>query len=643
MDEDINLIDGGEDLDSTNAIASNGGLQIEGGDGNDRINGSDGNDIINSNDGDDTIDSGAGDDTINGGRGNDILNGGAGTDVLALFDLNRGDENIGFVGSANNFTFFVDGVDEGTFLNIELVQFDNGEVVSTEDLDFTDAIASGNGEVGDDTLTGQAGVLTSFNLRDVTSPIEGGIVADVSVDLDYADEINSGSLIDITSVGNYIEDFFADYPVETGLYEVLNRDLTEGLLNDSELGLSGVLDSLSVNLDVAPKIIPFQFDSNITQTDNGEISDVVSFELPNVTSSIYGGIVADVGVEFDYADGVDPSAFRDVIPIGNYIEDFLADYSVRSLVFYESINRDLTDELFNNSEFGLSEVLDSLSVNLDIAPNLIPFEYESTTTQTSDGEISDVVTFELEDVASAIDGANIIDVSVEFDYADGVGSSDFKDVVPISSYIEDFIANYSVEAPNYIADFLLNFVVEPGFYEILNRELTEGLLNNTEFGLSEVLDSISVNLDVEPKIIPFEFDSTITQANDGEINDVVSFELENVTSPIVGANVANISVELDYIDGIDPTGFKDVIPLSDYIEDYLTNYSDPNDSLEVANNNLGNALLTDSNLGLSEVLDSLTITFAPSPGVIPFPSENIVTLTPDETTIFGGSDPTTIV
>ena len=316
---------------------------------------------------------------------------------------------------------------------------------------------------------------------------------------------------------------------------------------------------------------------------------------------------------------------------------------MRSLVFYESINRDLTDELFNNSEFGLSEVLDSLSVNLDIAPNLIPFEYESTTTQTSDGEISDVVTFELEDVASAIDGANIIDVSVEFDYADGVGSSDFKDVVPISSYIEDFIANYSVEAPNYIADFLLNFVVEPGFYEILNRELTEGLLNNTEFGLSEVLDSISVNLDVEPKIIPFEFDSTITQANDGEINDVVSFELENVTSPIVGANVANISVELDYIDGIDPTGFKDVIPLSDYIEDYLTNYSDPNDSLEVANNNLGNALLTDSNLGLSEVLDSLTITFAPSPGVIPFSSENIVTLTPDETTIFGGSDPTTIV
>ena len=134
-----------EDLDLTDETASSKGLQIEGSDGNDRINGSDGNDIINSGNGDDTINSGAGDDTINGGRGLDILDGGTGTDVLALFDLNRGDENIGFVGEANNFTFLVDGVDEGTFLNIELVQFDNGEVVSTEDLDFTDAIASSGG------------------------------------------------------------------------------------------------------------------------------------------------------------------------------------------------------------------------------------------------------------------------------------------------------------------------------------------------------------------------------------------------------------------------------------------------------------------------------------------------------------------
>ena len=164
------------------------------------------------------------------------------------------------------------------------------------------------------------------------------------------------------------------------------------------------------------------------------------------------------------------------------------------------------------------------------------------------------------------------------------------------------------------------------------------LFNNSELGLSGVLDSISVNLDVEPKIIPFEYESTTIQTDSGEINDVVTFKLEDVTSAIDRANVADVGVQLDYIDGIDPSGFKDVIPVGDFVEDYLTNYSNSNDSLEVVNDNLGNALLTDSNLGLSEVLDSLTITFAPSPGVIPFPSQSTVTLTPDETTIFGESD-----
>ena len=370
-------------------------LQIEGSDGNDRINGTDGNDIINSNNGDDTINSGAGDDTINGGRGNDILDGGAGTDVLALFDLNRGDENIGFVGSGNNFTFFVDGANEGTFLDIELVQFDNGEVVSTEDLDFTDAIASsdlifGNdgddlleGGVGNDTLTGQVGVLTSFNLEDVTSPIDGGIVADVGVNLDYADGIDASDLKDITPIGNYIEDFLADYPVEAGLYEVLNRDLTEGLLDNSELGLSEVLDSISVNLDVEPKIIPFQFDTTITRTDSGEINDVVSFELKDVISPIVDASVADIGVELDYVDGIDSSGFKDVIPLGDYVEDYLTNYS-NTNDSIEVVNNNLGNALLSDTNLGLCEVLDSLTITIAPSPGVIPFPSQNIVTLTPD-------------------------------------------------------------------------------------------------------------------------------------------------------------------------------------------------------------------------------------------------------------------
>ncbi len=221
--------------------------------------------------------------------------------------------------------------------------------------------------------------------------------------------------------------------------------------------------------------------------------------------------------------------------------------------------------------------------------------------------------FNLKNVTSSIDGGIVTDVNVHLDYAEGIDPTALAGVIPIGNFIEDFLANYSVEA---------------GFYEVLNRDLTEGLLNNSELGLSRMLNSLSVNLDVEPKIIPFQFDSTNTRTPNGKLNDIISFNLEDVTSPIDGGIVTDVNVHLDYVEGIDPTAFKDVIPIGNFIEDYLRNYSNYHDSFEVANNNLGTALLTNYKLKLSEVLDSLTVTLDISLSVIPFQFENTVTLTP---------------
>ena len=75
-----------------------------------------------------------GNDTLNGGRGNDFVDGGEGTDVLS-FDSGLSD-SLEFSGSASEFNVFVDGVDEGTFINIESVEFTNGDAIATQDLDF---------------------------------------------------------------------------------------------------------------------------------------------------------------------------------------------------------------------------------------------------------------------------------------------------------------------------------------------------------------------------------------------------------------------------------------------------------------------------------------------------------------------------
>jgi len=215
------------DLDFSDVGSSILGLQIEGGANDDRISGSDGNDIINSGDGDDTISSGAGDDTLNGGRGIDILGGGAGTDVLAL-DFNPGGD-ITYTGFADNFSISVDGANEGTFISIESIEFANGDVVSTEDLDFTNAIFSQglqiegsdgndiinggalndmingnggddtlNGGRGDDTLDGGAGTDTlAFDFNPGGDITYTGSASEFNV---FVDGVNEGTFINIESV-----------------------------------------------------------------------------------------------------------------------------------------------------------------------------------------------------------------------------------------------------------------------------------------------------------------------------------------------------------------------------------------------------------------------------------------------------------
>ncbi|MDZ7950504.1 hypothetical protein [Nostoc sp. DedQUE09] len=238
-------------------------------------------------------------------------------------------------------------------------------------------------------------------------------------------------------------------------------------------------------------------------------SNLVSFKLEDIRLQVENNEVADVTVNLDYIDGLNPSELKSIVPIANNIKDYLTNYLNNPNDLFEVINRNLTKELLTDDNLGLSEVLNSLSLNLDVAPAIIPFQFDSTNTRTPNGNINDIISFRLEDITSPIDGGIVADVTVNLDYVDGIDSSVFKDVIPIGNYIKDFLANYPVEA---------------GLYEVLNRDLTQGLLNDSNIGLSGVLDSLSVNLAVSLKIIPFQFDTTITRTANSDINDIVSFQ-----------------------------------------------------------------------------------------------------------------------
>ncbi|MBD2777117.1 hypothetical protein [Iningainema tapete] len=81
-------------------------------------------------------------------------------------------------------------------------------------------------------------------------------------------------------------------------------------------------------------------------------------------------------------------------------------------------------------------------------------------------------------------------------------------------------------------------------------------------------------------------------------SNLVSFKLEDIRLQVENKEVADVTVNLDYIDGLNPSELKNVVPIANNIKDYLTNYpNNPNDLFEVINRNLTLELLSDNNLG----------------------------------------------
>lgn len=315
--------------------------------------------------------------------------------------------------------------------------------------------------------------LVSFTLEDIFSPLDGGIVTDVTVTLDYINDLKPNKFKDVIAIANFTKDFLLNYPIPSGLYEVLNRDLTQQLLAAPKLKLSPVLESLSINLDVSPKIIPFEFNTTNTRTPSGDINDIVSFKLEDILLPVRGSSVTDVKVSFDFIDGIESSEFKDVIPIATYIENFLTNYSNPDDSF-EVINSNLADALLDDYEQELSSVLDSLTVNLDVEPGAIPFEFNTITTRTSNGEAQDIVSLKLENIQLQVENSEVADVTVNLDYTNGLDPALFADVIAIANKVKDYLTNY----PNNPNDFL----------EVINRNLTEKLFTSSSLELGSLLD-----------------------------------------------------------------------------------------------------------------------------------------------------------
>ena len=174
-------------------------------------------------------------------------------------------------------------------------------------------------------------------------------------------------------------------------------------------------------------------------------------------------------------------------------------------------------------------------------------------------------------------------------------------------------------------NFLVEYPNETDFWEILNKNLVTELLtepiptdNGIEYNLDEILDSLTVDIDIQPGSadIPNSRSSMVVGNVEGEeISFDESFSFK-VIDESLGETVTDFSVDLDYKDGIgedNPFEYTDFLPIQDFILDFWENFPQE-DNLEITNKTLVNNLLTEPiptpfgiEYKLDEVLDAITV------------------------------------
>ncbi len=119
--------------------------------------------------------------------------------------------------------------------------------------------------------------------------------------------------------------------------------------------------------------------------------------------------------------------------------------------------------------------------------------------------------------------------------------------------------------------------------------------------------------------------SVVSSSIEPETDQIVTFQLEDVFVSAQGGTVADATIIIDQIDGLET--FPDIVPVAEFVKDFLNNYDGENDFYQTISTNLSQALLDDSSLGLAGTLDGISVQLDRKPsGILPFQFIAVATL-----------------
>ncbi|MCT7958588.1 hypothetical protein [Laspinema palackyanum] len=204
-------------------------------------------------------------------------------------------------------------------------------------------------------------------IEDLFIPVQGGIVNDVVLSIDYLNGV--GTFPDIIPVTNFVKSFLNTYPNPNDFYENVNKNLTAAIVNNAAgLGLAGTMESVSIELTRGPiATLPYNFVSQNIRNSAGNNQQITQLELEDLLIPVQGGTIADGLLTLDFVDNLE--VFPDITPLANFTRDYLTNYA-NTNDFYDNVSQNLTATIVNNAgAFGLAGALDSLTLDLRRAPN----------------------------------------------------------------------------------------------------------------------------------------------------------------------------------------------------------------------------------------------------------------------------------
>jgi hypothetical protein len=407
----------------------------------------------------------------------------------------------------------------------------------------------------------------NLDLKSYTIQHQGLNTLNIKVDYGLRPGTAPAQYPNIIPLAQSINNFLINYPNETDFWEIVNKNLTQRVLDENP-----AMSDVTIQLEVLPNNRnTTNPTSTVFRSRSGQLQESLNLSLPTYPIQHQGLNKLDVDVNLQYKQGITPAEYPNFVPIYQRIDNFLTNYP-NETDFWEIVNKNLSRTILAENP-----AVAAVDIDLNVLPNTqLPYSLTSKVNRrqpSSTGQLAEKLNFGVASYPIEHQGLNNLKLDVNYKYRDG--TQQYPDFVPIYNSVDSFLTNY----PN-----------ETDFWEIVNKNLTQKVLSDNPF-----MSSLTVKLDVLPSAqSPYSLSSITTRTPDGRLGESVNLNLTNYAIEHQGINNINVGVKYQYRQGIAANQYPDVNQVYNSIDRFLKNYPNETDFWEIVNNNLTQRVFADN-------------------------------------------------